>query len=382
MNTLLMRLRRTRRPRMVAAPEGMRSAAARWLLLVGLAGLASAGSSRAMEVNAPSVLRLAQDEAVAVVPRAEEVGARLAQLPGGVRITSGAIEVHYWPGGQAMAERALRAADTPLRLPGIGEAVPPPAATIAIAPNPQAFDLLTGGAPHWSAGIAVPSERLIVLPGYSSARTPLGEPLSALRHEMVHLALNAHLPGRIPRWFDEGYATWASGEWDAGRGWEIRVALLTGGAPPLDSLILGWPGRQGDARLAYLLSASAVSFLAEQGGPQSFAAFFDAWRDLGDFDQALRSTYGMTLGGFEEAWRQMVRRRYGWLLALSQVGVMWALVAALLVFITLPRRRRNREKLQQMRVDEWVEAWADEVAAIDARVGEVGGAVREESSAS
>ena len=273
-----------------------------------------------------------------------------------------------------MAERALRSAVTPLRLPGIGDAVPPPPATIAIAPNQAAFELLTGGAPHWSAGIAVPSERLIVLPGYSSSRTPLGEPLSALRHELVHLALNAYLPGRIPRWFDEGYATWASGEWDAGRGWEIRVALLTGGAPPLDSLSLGWPGRQGDARLAYLLSASAVSFLAEQGGPDSFAAFLHAWREQGDIDQALRSTYGMTLGGFEEAWRSMVQRRYGWLLALSQVGVMWAIVAFLLVFITLPRRRRNREKLQQMRIDEWQEAWADEVAEIEA------GAARESAS--
>lgn len=259
-----------------------------------------------------------------------------------------------------MAERTLRAASAPLRLPGIGASLAPPQARVILAPTPAAFDSLTRGAPHWSAGIAVPSERLIVLPAFSSGRTPMGDPLIALRHELVHLALNAHLPGRVPRWFDEGYATWASGEWDEGRGWEIRLALLGGAAPPLDSLRLGWPGEESDARLAYLLSASAVSFLATRGGEDSFAAFFAAWRREGAFDPALRSTYGLTLTQFEEQWREMVKRRYGWVLALSQMGVVWALVAALVVLLTLPRRRRNREKLRKMEIDEWVEAWADE----------------------
>lgn len=259
-----------------------------------------------------------------------------------------------------MAERTLRAAASPLRLPGIAISAPPPAARVYLAPTPAAFDSLTRGAPHWSAGIAVPSERMIVLPAYSSERTPRGDPLVALRHELVHLALNAYLPGRIPRWFDEGYATWASGEWDEGRGWEIRLSLLGGRAPPLDSLRLGWPGAEADARLAYLLSASAVSFLASRGGDDAFAAFFTVWRREGDFDTALRGTYGLTFTQFQDEWRAMVKQRYGWLLALSQMGVVWALVAVLLVLLTLPRRRRNREKLQKMEIEDWVEAWRDE----------------------
>ncbi|HEX6926123.1 MAG TPA: hypothetical protein VF167_11945 [Longimicrobiaceae bacterium] len=282
-------------------------------------------------------------------------------------LRSGPIEVQFWPGHRPLAERTLRAAAAPLRLPGITPAAPAPRATVVLAPTPSAFDSLTHGAPHWSAGVAVPAERRIVLPAFSSARTPLGDPLIALRHELVHLALNAAVPGRVPRWFDEGYATWASGEWDQGRGWEIRLALLAGGAPPLDSLRLGWPGEEADARLAYLLSASAVSYLAQRGGPDSFAAFFAAWRQSGDFDTALRGTYGLTLTQFERDWRGMVKRRYGWLLALSQMGVIWGLVALLLVLLTWPRRRRNREKLRKMQIEEWVEEWADEV---DGRQGE------------
>ena len=57
----------------------------------------------------------------------------------------------------------------------------------------------------------------------------------------------------------------------------------------LDSLTLDWPARAADARLAYLLSASAVRFLAERGGERGLGAFFHAWRDSGSFDAALRS---------------------------------------------------------------------------------------------
>src|SRR5690606_25915971 len=116
-------------------------------------------------------------------------------------IRSGPVEVQFWPQHRLLAERTLRAATAPLRLPGITPAAPAPRATVVLAPTPSTFDSLTHGAPHWSAGVAVPAERRIVLPAFSSARTPLGDPLIALRHELVHLALNAAVPGRVPRWF-------------------------------------------------------------------------------------------------------------------------------------------------------------------------------------
>src|SRR5690606_16750178 len=103
-------------------------------------------------------------------------------------------------------------------------------------------------------------------------------------------------------------------------------------------------GEVADARLAYLLSASAVSYLAAQGGDRAFEGFLDEWRRQGGFDPALRATYGITPGQFEREWQGMVRRRYGWLLAVSQVGIFWAIVGVLLVLMTIPRRRRNREK--------------------------------------
>src|SRR5690606_34429865 len=123
---------------------------------------------------------------------------------------------------------------------------------------------------------AIPSQRLIILPAFRR-RDPFSDPVVTLRHELAHIALNAHIGRPVPRWFDEGYATWVSGGWDERSGWQIRLALLRGQTPPLDSLRLNWPRDEAGARLAYLLSASAVRHLATSRGDRAFASFIEQW---------------------------------------------------------------------------------------------------------
>ena len=268
-------------------------------------------------------------------------------------LAADAVRVVYWPPDRGTATRVLRAATAPLTLPGIGRRPAVSAATIVLAPSPALFDSLTSGrAPRWSAGIAVPGRRLIVLPAYPSARTPGSDPILALRHELVHLAVHQHLGDAVPRWFDEGYATWASGEFDQGAAWRIRIALLRGVAPPLDSISLGWPASESGARLAYLLSASAVEYLATRNGEPAFTAFLARWRRGGAIDPAMRETYLMTVEQFEKEWRGVVRRRYGWLLALAQVGVFWGIITVLFLVLGMRRRERDRARIAAMHAEE------------------------------
>lgn len=267
-------------------------------------------------------------------------------------IQADSVRVVFWPGDEPLARRTLNAALRPAPLPGLPDEYRRLRGTIVLAPDDDAFRTLTRGAPGWSAGVAIPGLRRIILPAYQSSRTPLGDPIQALRHEIAHLALAAYLPGRIPRWFNEGYATWVSGGWGEQAGWQIRLALLRGEGPQLDSMTLDWPRRADRANLAYLLSASAVHHLATRGGDRAFTALLTAWRREGTLDGALRTTYLMTLEQFEEEWRKVVRRRYGWLLALSQVGAFWIAATALLLLLGVLRRRNNRERMAAMRAEE------------------------------
>ena len=251
-----------------------------------------------------------------------------------------------------LARQVLRDVRRPLPLPGFGPGAVPESTTIVLAADAEQFQAAAGGVPEWAGGVAVPHARLIVVPAYP---VPGIRPLQAaatLRHEVVHLALHERLPGSIPRWFDEGYAELASGSWDVESAWALRVAFLLGRAPSLDSLELAWPEASGRARLAYLLSASAVDHLRRRGGERGFALLMENWRREGSLDASLRVTYGMTVSQLEREWRGAVRARYGWLQLAANAGVLWVVATALALVAWIPRRRRNRRRLDVLEREE------------------------------
>jgi len=226
--------------------------------------------------------------------------------------------------------------------------------TVFIAPDSNAFDSLAGGrVPDWGAAVAVPAHNRMVIPREGGRRTRGWTEARVLQHEWAHLGLHQYLSGlRVPRWFDEGYAEWASGGWSPTEGWRLRVAFAFGGAPPLDSLALDWPRDQASAELAYLLSATAVEYLIRASGERGLRLFLDAWREGESFPEAFRVVYGVTPDQFEEDWKRYVRRRYGWLFVLSHSTVFWlTLTLALLIMVRI-RRGRNREALARLRATE------------------------------
>jgi len=285
-------------------------------------------------------------------------GGALAQAPapagGGAQVLEAdSVRVVFFPGSRPRAEEVLAASLERFPLPGFPDARRPIPATIVLAPSRAVWDSVTGGRiPEWGAGVAFPAARLVVLPLYATPRSEPRDLGTTLRHELLHLAVHRELGENVPRWFDEGYAQWASGGWDASAGWQLRLAFLTGRAPPLDSISLDWPAGEEDARLAYLLSATAVRHLAERSGPGGFELLMQAWKREGSLDRAIRSAYGMTMGQFEEEWARGVRRRYGWLLVGAQAGVFWVLAAGVLVVLFALRRRRDRARLAEMRLEE------------------------------
>jgi hypothetical protein len=261
--------------------------------------------------------------------------------------------IHFAPGDSLVADRVLDLLDLQRPLPGLPDTLPTGVIAV-LAHTPEAFDELTGGVvPEWRAGVAIPSQNMLVIPTGEGPRVLDGEGRRTLRHEWAHLGLHGYLGDlRAPRWFDEGYAQWASGGFDATEAWRLRVLLAMGRAPPMDSLELRWPAGREQARTAYLLAASAVTYLLEPSGERGLAIFLDRWRAERSFDRALRLTFGVTPGQFEEDWKRHVRERYGWLLLMSHSGVFWMLMALVLLFMVRVRQTRNREKMARMRASE------------------------------
>jgi hypothetical protein len=213
----------------------------------------------------------------------------------------------------------------------------------------------------WVAGTADPATARIALrtgPGLSGPRGLR----SVLRHEIAHIGLGAATAGNYPRWLTEGYAQYASGEWNWEDAWHLQSAFLRRGATTLEEIDLRFRHHSTEARMGYLLSYTAVHELAAIGGEVGLAAVF---RRLGEgvtFEEALRLTFGITAENFEVRWKRSLVDRYGWLYLLSRAGVFWLAVTGLVLFVALRRSNRDRTRLEELRAEDLrtVESAADE----------------------
>lgn len=261
----------------------------------------------------------------------------------------GPVTFLFEPEQERLARALSQTLQLPIRLPGLpNDVLTSDSVLVYLTPDQEAFDSLAPNVPDWSGGIAFPEGGRIVLPAFSGrlGTEPLG---TILRHELAHVALSRYLGRAVPRWFHEGYAQLAAGSWRAEDAWTLRLAMVLGEIPPLESLTLSFPRDRLSAEHAYLLSYTAVEYLYRLGGARGFEHLLSRWRDLGDLDSALRYAYGLTLGQFQAMWRKDVGRRFGWLLVLAQATAFWTALTIVLLVLGYWKIRRDRRKLARLR---------------------------------
>jgi peptidase MA superfamily protein len=239
-----------------------------------------------------------------------------------------------WPQQMSMAIALARIAGRPTKWPGLGPVDPGPIRLIVV-PDSRRLDSLTGGrAPSWGAAIALPDAHTILL------RADAGDLSQTLRHELAHLALHRKVQGRVPLWFDEGYAGWAAGEWERLGSLELNLSVVWGAIPDLRSLDGALRGAPSTADAAYALAVSAVLELARRNPSGTLEPLLSSLSAGEDFDAAVRKTTGLTIGRFEESWQRAVKQRYSigvWLVA----GGGWLIMALLVAGLVRLRRRRD-----------------------------------------
>ncbi|MBW7935300.1 MAG: hypothetical protein H3C62_17165, partial [Gemmatimonadaceae bacterium] len=100
--------------------------------------------------------------------------------------------------------------------------------------------------------------------------------------------------------------------------------------------------------------------------------FFAYWREERSLERALRQAYGMTLGGFEQHWQHVTRRRYGGLALVTDVTAGALLVLLMVGPLWLVRRQRQRKRLDAMRAADAAQAERERASALAALLGEDG----------
>lgn len=288
-----------------------------------------------------------------------------AQFADAQRLDRGRFTIVAVPRDLPLARSLLDAASRDDTFPGLAR--PTQHVLVALAPDERRFREWTGpGAPDWGAAIAIPDEHRIIMQG-SGAGSGAGEPRAVLRHELAHLALHEALGDLPPRWFDEGYAGYAAGEWDRSDVLSASWGLVVHGIPAsLDSLESDFHGGASSASGAYALAYRAVSDLASLDPQRGLTLFFRYWKQTGSMDRAMRQAFGLTQSGFEAQWRARTMRRYGALAVLANLSVLFAILGFLLVPLLWVRQRRDRRRLTALRAAEAAQERAARASALDA----------------
>lgn len=302
------------------------------------------------------------------------VGALWAQdrrVPSGFTpMTSGRFTVAAYSGDFSLARSLLADANARDTFPGLPR--PRAGVVISLAPDARRFrDWVGAFAPEWGVAIAIPAEQRIVMQG-SRAPSAAGNPAVALRHELAHLALHEQLGDLPARWFDEGYASYAAGEWARDEVLATNLGLVLHRVPSLNALDSLFTGGTGRAQQGYALAHLAVTEIAALDRQRGLTLFFGYWRETRSFDQALRRAFGITESAFEDRWKRAARRQYGGVVLLADASV--SALALLLLFgpLWLSVRQRTNRRIVALRVAESAQEARDRETVLAALLAERG----------
>jgi hypothetical protein len=225
----------------------------------------------------------------------------------------------------------------------------------------EALALPGGAPPGWAVALAYPSHRIVLL----NALTLAGpEGMVTLRHELAHVALG-QIGRTWPRWFQEGLAQHLTGE---------RIALTHYAAIfravtqervfHFEDLAEDWPDMPADVEVAYAQSADFVAYLASRHGPGAMGQLLDGVAAGEGFEMAFGKAFHSSLMVEENAWREGLATRYGWLPLTTSMQLVWLVAPALCVIAYVRRRRQQAARLEAMAAEEAAEdAALQELAA-------------------
>lgn len=278
--------------------------------------------------------------------------------------------VHCAPDAR-LARSYLEAAQRRDTFPGLPR--PRAEVLILVAPDAETFRVWVGDqAPEWGAAVAFPASQRIVMQGRYGAAAD-GDPMVTLRHELAHLALHEAVGPSAPRWFDEGYASFAAGEWGRDEVLVTSFGLVWRGIPTLAGLDSGFYAGAERAQRSYALAHRAVAELAGLDPARGLGLLFSHWGREGTFERALRRAHGMSSADFEQYWKRRVRRQFGMLALAADLTVLTLVLTVLLGPMWWQRRQKLRRRLEQMREEDRRREEAERGSALAALLGEAPG---------
>ncbi|MBU1628295.1 hypothetical protein KKB18_13080 [bacterium] len=219
------------------------------------------------------------------------------------------------------------------------------------------FRLLTVKPPDWAAGLTFPGYNYILLKSPAALKGEIAREtlLTTFRHELAHVFLHSaanRFYDKIPRWFDEGFATFQANEWYFSKLSTLSVAGLLNTYIPFDYLTYDFPLDEDKALLAYAQSYSFVSYLYEKYHSDSIKGIIKELSKGKNFPEAVKFILDKDLKYLEGQWRKRARAYYTWIPLITSTTTLWFIIAFIVTFGFVKRRKRYKEALDRMEEEE------------------------------
>lgn len=201
--------------------------------------------------------------------------------------------------------------------------------------------------PSYIAGLAYPSQGVMTLRLQGIDGT--ANLHQTFVHELSHLLLARAVHHRsLPLWFVEGMAMLHSQDFgNLDRMWLLASTRLFGQWPSLSSLTQQFPESLGPRKVAYAVSFDMIVFLQSQT-PELLPRILQKMRTQSvGFYKAIEQQTGLSWAQLEQRWQERVKRRYSWLVLLSQESLIWFIIFGLIIWSYVRIRRKRQEQLKQ-----------------------------------
>ena len=235
-----------------------------------------------------------------------------------------------------------------LGLPWLGEY------SIVLARNKDEFVRLQPTirpAPEWAGALTYPSLGMVLIMTPGAMETGGTRYWSLLQHEMAHLLLGdaeSRHNTRLPRWFQEGIATYVSGEMNLARLLQLGWAQATGATPDFRQLEFSFPDQPSHAGAAYARSYLFIKYLSQRFGEDAVARLIEESFQGGGINAGVTAAFDVSLAELLAGFDQYARVKATWIPVITSTATIWGFVT-LLFFVTW-----FRKKIQGLRtVQQW-----------------------------
>lgn len=213
-------------------------------------------------------------------------------------------------------------------------------------------------APTWAIGLSLVDRKTVLVRHGLGPNRQLVDIHDTFEHELAHVAIDMARQGKhVPRWFNEGYASYHAGEWTLERGEEVARAAASGTLIPLKKLDRSFPSHQQSTSIAYAQSHHFVRMMAKRYGEDVFADILDHIRDGETFSVAFTMATGDDFENVAYNWQANLAEGSSPLSNLADGTILF--FGATLVFLVAwaVRRRRMRAKYDHLDDDVDSDGW-------------------------